>query len=110
MKLTKQDKEILESWGLCEEDLVMKLTKEDKEMLKSFGFFEEDLDQIELATSSRYTKYELDNKNISRDEVISLLGREVYLSGIARSAFHWSALRTTEDGKEIYFDSSNLFN
>ena len=40
---------------------------------------------------------------------IELLGRKNFLSGIARSAFHWDAMRETEDGRKIFFDSSRLF-
>lgn len=86
----------------------MKLTKLDKEYLKDLGVSEEDFRQIEEATTK--TKYELDNKNISRTRAIEILGREIYLSGITRSAFHWSAVRYSLDGNTtIYFDSSKLF-
>lgn len=35
---------------------------------------------------------------------------EVYLSGISRSAFHWSSVRETKtEGMSVYFDSSKLF-
>ena len=46
---------------------------------------------------------------ITRDEAVTRLGRLDYLSGIARSAFHFTAMRITEDGKVILFDSSRLF-
>ena len=52
---------------------------------------------------------EMDGAPITRDEAVTRLGRLDYLSGIARSAFHFTAIRITEDGKVILFDSSRLF-
>ena len=90
----------------------MKLTNEDKALLRQWGFLDEDLPQIELAMQSRYTKYKLGNKAISRERALGLLGRHKYLSGIARSAFHYTAARTVGDSEEsgvVCFDSSKLF-
>lgn len=87
----------------------MKLTNRDKEILRKWGYSEDDLKQIEEA--KRKTVYELNSKEkISCQDAIKLLGREGFLSGISRSAFHWSALRNTEDGNNfVSFDSSKLF-
>jgi len=85
----------------------MKLTKQDKQLLKKWGYPEDDFRQIEEATTK--TVYELDNKRISRAKVIKILGRELYLNGIARSAFHWSAMRSNDKDESIYFNSSKLF-
>lgn len=91
------------------------LTDEDIALLKECGESEEkDIKQIDDATLKKYTKYKLicdEGKNIvlTREAVISMLGREKYLSGIQRSAFHCSAVRETEDGKKIFFDSYKLF-
>lgn len=90
----------------------MKLIKEDKELLLKNGYTEEDFPQIEVAMLKKNTKYELNDKLISREEAIAILGREKYVSGISRSAFHWSAVRQVKEGSDeelIYFDSSNLF-
>ena len=90
----------------------MKLTSEDKALLRQWGFDDKDFPQIELATQARYTKYKLGNKAISRGRVLYLLGRPKYLSGIARSAFHYTAARTARDDEEssvVFFDSSRLF-
>lgn len=87
----------------------MKLTSKDKEYLKKCGYLDDDMNQIERATLSKYTTYEIDDRKASRLEVLSMLDIEDYLSGIARSAFHWSAARKTKDGKVIYFNSSKLF-
>lgn len=80
----------------------MKLTKKDKEYLLSVGVAEDDFPQMEEAMSC--TKYELNGKKIQRKTAIEYLGRETYLSGISRSAFHYTAYR---DG--VLFDSSDLF-
>ena len=84
----------------------MKLTNKDKELLTSWGHPESDFAQIEKAMSK--TTYETNGKKISRDEALETLGRKEYLSGISRSAFHWSACRG-EEGNYVYFDSSKLF-
>ena len=87
----------------------MQLTKTDKEMLLEWGHPERDFPQIEEALKKSKTKYKLGNTPISRNEAIRLLGQKQYLSGIARSSFHFTAARETPDGKVVYFDSSNLF-
>lgn len=87
----------------------MKLTSEDKKLLTEWGYLEEDFNQIERATAATKTTYESNRNKITRDETISILGREDYLSGIARSAFHFSACRESKEGQKVYFDSSKLF-
>lgn len=87
----------------------MKLTKADKDLLLSWGYDESDFPQIEEAMRKKKTQYELGNSQISREEAIQRLGRRNFLSGIARSAFHYSAVRETIDGERVYFDSSRLF-
>lgn len=86
----------------------MKLTKQDKTQLLNWGYTEQDFPQIEAAMNPHNTQYTFNNNPINREQALFLLGWEEYLSGIARSAFHWSAVRETEDGQEVYFDSSNL--
>lgn len=85
----------------------MKLTSEDKKLLTEWGYPEEDFNQIERATTK--TTYESNRNKVTADEAIDILGREEYLSGIARSAFHWSACREGKEGQRVYFDSSRLF-
>lgn len=92
----------------------MKLTNTDKEYLKHIGYNISDFEQIEKAT--RKTIYTLcngyngDETIINTEKAIELLGREEYLSGISRSAFHWSSVRETKtEGMSVYFDSSKLF-
>lgn len=86
-----------------------KLSKKDKAFLLGIGHTENDFTQIEAAMRHTNTCYELDGTQIGRAKAIKLLGREKYLAGISRSAFHWSAVQDTDDGRTVYFDSYNLF-
>ena len=85
----------------------MKLTIEDMKLLKKNGFLDKDMYQIEEAT--RKTVYETNDKKITQKEALEILGREEYLSGISRSAFHWSAVRDNSKGESVYFNSRKLF-
>lgn len=85
----------------------MKLTNNDKELLKEWGYQDNDINQIEEAT--RKTVYEVEGEKISAKKALEELGREEYLSGISRSAFHWSSARISKNEKTIFFDSSKLF-
>lgn len=87
----------------------MKLTTEDKQHLIEWGYSERDLPQIEEAMRRDKTAYKIGSCSISREDAIVALGRLEYLSGIARSAFHFSAARTASDGRVVIFDSSRLF-
>lgn len=110
----------------------MKLTNEDKKQLKEYGYTEDDFSQIERAMQKSKTKYSVVNiqtgkkETISRERAIKILGRETWLSGISRSAFHWTATRDNMRGyfnqkladyvvtqmptQIVHFDSSKLFN
>jgi len=93
----------------------LNLTQEDKTLLKDYGYLDEDFPQIRRAYSK--TTYTLcENTKISGKETeiegmkaIELLGRENFLSGLARSAFHYSAYRNITENSGIYFNSSKLF-
>lgn len=103
----------------------MNFSEQDKKhLLRCYGgdknALNEDLPQIEQAADT--TTYELvtcekDNysgkttaERISRKKAIELLGRAAWLSGLARSAFHFTAVRTLGDGRRyVSFDSSVLF-
>lgn len=85
----------------------MKLTSEDKKILKGNGCLDEDMCQIEKATTK--TVYEMNDEKISQGKALEILGRKEYLSGISRSAFHYSAIRNSDNGETVYFDSSKLF-
>ena len=89
----------------------MKITKEEKMYLERCGYGRKDFAQIQEATRRDKTTYEMDGAPITRDEAVTRLGRLDYLSGIARSAFHFTAMRITEDGKVIlaaYEDDGSL--
>lgn len=83
------------------------LTDEDKKILLDWGNTEEDLDQIELeANVCVFTQLykSKPERPITRDEAIKLLGRREFLSGIDRTAFHWTAERQNGN-KRVSFDS-----
>ena len=98
----------------------MKLTEADWAYVKSlYGdekAFHEDKRQImEAVEKTRYYRYK-DNNDVyskeiplTRAGVIRLLGRETWLGGIVRSAFHWTAAREDDKGRTIFFDSRELF-
>lgn len=86
----------------------MKLMSVDKEIIKSWGYTDDDFAQIERAMNrSIYTQG--GDVKISRADAIKCLGREEYLSGICRSAFHFTAYRENIKGQSVHFDSSALF-
>lgn len=93
----------------------MKMTKADKAYLRSISESEQYFPQIEEAMDvTEYKLLDADGlttiRKISRKEAIELLGRETWLNGLDRSAFHWTAMRETKDGKGyVLFDSSALF-
>lgn len=109
-KATKNNK-LYNRWkkvkGITE---AFKLNKQDKEQLLKDGYKEEDFEQIETAAKRDNTIYDLDAGDvITRDEAIKLLGREQFVNGLARAAFHWTAERTSLDGKQkVGFDAHKL--
>ena len=92
----------------------MKLTKADKEFLKR-NFWEKDdaIDHIERALD--YTDYEIQVngggwKKSNAKEVIELIGRERWLSGLDRCAFHMAACNNNEDNTVLaFFDATRFF-
>lgn len=87
----------------------MRLSKADCEILNSMGVPQSDFSQIERATNRRNTIYSIRGKVITQSDAIRVLGRREYLSGIARSAFHYTCVRNAPDGTPVFFDSKNLF-
>ena len=94
----------------------MRLTEEDKADLLAMDVPAEDFQRIEEVAQTKYTRYTLyengseRGKRISREETIRLLGRRVWLSGLARSAFHNSARRGPDGGPFfVIFDSHRYF-
>ena len=86
----------------------MKLTKADREYIKrNFWESERNIDQIEEAIP--HTKYRYCGAYIGVKRVIELIGREGFLSGMDRSAFHWTATYIDDTGEPVLFDSSEYF-
>ena len=84
------------------------LTAKDKKILLSVGYLNEDMEQIEIeANVCRYIRNKKGHEyEIERDEAIRALGREGWLYGIGRTAFHWSTSRECLRGKDtISFES-----
>lgn len=88
---------------------MVRLTEEDKLYLAELGYDAADCRQIESASACKMTVYKYKERRISQERAIELLGRADFLSGLARSAFHWSAVRETGDGELVMFDSSVFF-
>lgn len=94
----------------------MKLTNKDKKYLLLIGYSENDFEQI--GNIAKYTKYEMFTKEdesivttITQKKTIELLGRNTFLSGLGRTAFHQSAVRYNDEGTiYVVFDSSKFFN
>ena len=91
----------------------MKLTFEDRHLLRSWGNSEQDIKQIAEAirktTYTAYTAGSTRGKRISADTAVEILGRKVFLSGIGRSAFHFTAMRENDEHTRVLFDSHKLF-
>jgi hypothetical protein len=93
----------------------MKLTNKDKKYLLSIGYAENDFEQI--GNIAKYTKYEMFTKEdesivtrITQKKAIELLGRNTFLSGLGRTAFHRSAVRYNDDDNIcVMFDSDKFF-
>ena len=91
----------------------MKLTTQDiSYIVNELGYDMKDIPQIKAAL--RKTQFTKDTPHdneirISADSARKILGDRPFLSGISRSAFHWSAVRQKDDGTIIYFDSTPYF-
>jgi hypothetical protein len=90
------------------------LTDEDVAHLTQLGYPEKEIKQIARAARKAITTYRLFagdfTRRISREEAIEILGRKTWLSGLCRSAFHYTSVRENDDNsKTVHFDSSRLF-
>lgn len=85
----------------------MILTNEDKQYLIECGYEKEDFNQIARAISK--TTYEYKGEKINAEKAVEIVGRDAFLSGIARSAFHMTSSREDKAGERVYFDSKRLF-
>lgn len=77
----------------------MKLTKKDKNYLLSIGYNIDDLSEIENTIQGiRYEMFFTKNDTtikLTQKQVIGMLGRESFLSGVGRATFHQTAVRTS---------------
>ena len=114
-----------ESKKVTEDKHNLRLSDSDIEYLKKIGHTEEDIPQIEEALNN--TIYTLGNAGKSSDgsieipdeqndveitaqEAREILGDEKFLSGLSRSAFHYTSGRwNNDDTKYVSFDSSKIF-
>ena len=93
----------------------MVLQPKDINLLINWGYRKSDIPQIQEAIyKSDYTQYELqapykEIKKLTAEEAYKKLGNEQFLSGIGRSAFHWSASREYSKKYGVSIDSSRLF-
>lgn len=87
----------------------MRLKDEDVIVLKRYGNSEDDIRQIKEAAKAKYTVYKMNGKRITAEQAIAVLGRREYLSGLSRSAFHYTCAREGLHGEIVDFDSSALF-
>lgn len=92
----------------------MSMPKADIEVLQSWGNNDKDINQIGYAARANITKYTVLNdddteRRITKSEAIEILGRETWLSGLHRSAFHRTAVREGKNGIKVFFDSSKIW-
>lgn len=87
------------------------LTKQDIETLKEWGHLDKDLPQINRAITKTDYFYSHNGKEekITHKQARELLGDEQFLSGISRSAFHYSSCRKIEGKGSVSFDSRKMF-
>lgn len=90
---------------------IKNLTKQDIEMLRKWGYLDEDLLQISKAITNTDYFYSNNGKEekITHKQARELLGDEKFLSGISRSAFHYSSSREIDGNGYVFFDSSKMF-
>ena len=84
------------------------LTSEEIMTLNLSGHSHDDIAEIEHAikkTSYHIILTDGTRKPLQRDEAISILGREEWVRGIARSAFYVNTVRTADSGERISFHS-----
>lgn len=85
----------------------MRLTEQEKKTLRKQGYNASEMKQLQMAASR--CDYEDEKGNcVDAEDVIEWLGREEWLSGVARAAFHWTSVRDN-NGRTICFDCSNMF-
>jgi hypothetical protein len=77
----------------------MKLTNTDKDYLISIGYPNDELFDIEDATNNmKYTLFFENDEimteiKITKKQVIDMIGRDIFLSGLGRATLHRTAVR-----------------
>lgn len=97
--------------AICEDESIIignKLTDKGNSILTKFGYPKEDLQQIERALKFVVLEDEERNK-LTKEDAIKMLGEEVFLSGIGRAAFHYTAGRGDEGKNYVCFNCSKMF-
>lgn len=92
----------------------MRWIKDDTELLKSWGYSQKDIEQIKearkfLVLTTQDSSNEDKEIKISKDKAIELLGRETFLSGLARASFHFTSVRSSDEYEDVFFDCSRMF-
>ena len=90
----------------------MIITRTERKTLEERMFSKSDISEIEYAAKKTVYYKEENGKRIplSREEAINVLGRENWIAGLCRSAFHIVATRYAADGTAVKFDSHALCN
>ena len=90
----------------------MKLTNKDKNYLISIGYDSDDFTQIEETKFIYKLLGEKYSFKLNQKEVLEILDREIFISGIGRATLHGSAVcyKTNSQGNKvtIYFEKKNL--
>ena len=89
---------------------MLTLTKEDREMLIASGHSRSDI--IEIVSSLKKTEYFLkspsgDETSITPEEAASILGREEWARGVARSTFYSESTRYGLADERVVIRSKN---
>ena len=90
----------------------MRWSNEDTKLLQEWGYPQDDIVQIKRARKFvmlELSNKEVEDKKISIDKAIEILGREDFLSGLSRASFHWTSVRENDKGDSVYFDCSKMF-
>lgn len=90
---------------------MFKLTFEDKELLRTWGYEDREFKQIENCANNGEYFHLKGNRSyaICLKTALKKLGCKKFLSGLSRSAFHWSAVREYNDYK-VLFDMGKYLN
>ena len=83
---------------------MLKLSTNEKKELRNRGYSLDDIKEINFALKkTTYTLIlePLDYKDITPEEAIKILGKDEWLRGISRAAFHIETVRTAPDGQKV---------